>query len=117
MPRLTGLDRNKPEIQKKRYLKRAIQLGFKKSCAHIFQFPVPHARFPLSALRFKSEFTLIQSSLRLFQLTYRHFNANFPGVEFAVYVFPLREISHFHVVVMLRRCTKKCDARAELLFC
>ena len=47
MPRLTGLDRNKPEIWTRRSLKRTIELGFKKSFAHIFQFPVPHARFPL----------------------------------------------------------------------
>ena len=47
MSRLTGLDSNKPEIWTRRSLKRAIELGFKKSFAHIFQFPVPHARFPL----------------------------------------------------------------------
>ena len=47
MPRLTGLDRNKPAIWTRRSLKRAIELGFKKSFAHIFQFPVPHVRFPL----------------------------------------------------------------------
>ena len=47
MPRLTGLDRSKPEKWTRRSLKRAIELGFKKSFAHIFQFPVPHARFPL----------------------------------------------------------------------
>ena len=50
MPRLTGLDRSKPEIWTRRSLKRAIELGFKKSFAHIFQFPVPHARFPLLIL-------------------------------------------------------------------
>ena len=57
MPRLTGLDRNKPEIWEKRYLKRAIELGFNKSFAHIFQFPVPRARFPLLVLvgTFRSE--------------------------------------------------------------
>ena len=47
MPRLTGLDSNKPEIWTRRSLKRAIELGFKKRFAHKFQFPVPHARFPL----------------------------------------------------------------------
>ena len=86
MPRLTGLDRNKPEIWKKRYLKRAIELGFNKSFAHIFQFPVPRARFPLllPVPRFSRNFSIgrrdgsenvaskmnLRSSSRLFQLTY-----------------------------------------------
>ena len=63
-------------------------------------------------------------------------NANSPGVEFLRALFNFRkrkkvhcclvtssitrEIRHFHIVVVhrkARKCTKKCDASAKLLFC